>query len=393
MTILEQLAGYARERTEKAKQKRPLSTLRQQAFSMPKGSFAFENAIKKPELSFICECKKASPSRGIIVSDFPYIQIAKEYENAGADCISVLTEPGWFLGKDAYLREIAEVVSIPCLRKDFTVDEYMLYEAKVLGASAVLLICSILSERQIQEYIGICDEMGISALVEAHDEKEVTMAVRAGARLIGINNRNLKDFTVDTDNSRRFREMIPPEILFVSESGICSAEDVKRLREIGTEELKSLLDPKIKAVGVFVNEDLKRIEEICDKKVIDIVQLHGLEEEKELNYLRSRIVQPVIKAFCIKKEEDVRQAERSPADFILLDSGAGTGRTFEWEWIKHMERPYFLAGGIHIDNVEKALEQLKPYAIDVSSGIETEGRKDKRKMAAIMTAVRKERKL
>ena len=125
------------------------------------------------------------------------------------------------------------------------------------------------------------------------------------------------------------------------------------------EELKSLLDPKIKAVGVFVNEDLKRIEEICDKKVIDIVQLHGLEEEKELNYLRSRIVQPVIKAFCIKKEEDVRQAERSPADFILLDSGAGTGRTFEWEWIKHMERPYFLAGGIHIDNVEKALEQLK----------------------------------
>lgn len=159
------------------------------------------------------------------------------------------------------------------------------------------------------------------------------------------------------------------------------------------EELKSLLDPKIKAVGVFVNEDLKRIEEICDKKVIDIVQLHGLEEEKELNYLRSRIVQPVIKAFCIKKEEDVRQAERSPADFILLDSGVGTGRTFEWEWIKHMERPYFLAGGIHIDNVEKALEQLKPYAIDVSSGIETEGRKDKRKMAAIMTAVRKERKL
>ena len=252
MTILEQLAGYARERTEKAKQKRPLSTLRQQAFSMPKGSFAFENAIKKPELSFICECKKASPSRGIIVSDFPYIQIAKEYENAGADCISVLTEPGWFLGKDAYLREIAEVVYIPCLRKDFTVDEYMLYEAKVLGASAVLLICSILSERQIQEYIGICDEMGISALVEAHDEKEVTMAVRAGARLIGINNRNLKDFTVDTDNSRRFREMIPPEILFVSESGICSAEDVKRLREIGTD-------------AVLIGEALMRTENKAEK--------------------------------------------------------------------------------------------------------------------------------
>jgi len=171
-------------------------------------------------------------------------------------------------------------------------------------------------------------------------------------------------------------------------------DEVGNLDETQFARMERLLDKeKIKAVGVFVNEDLKRIEEICDKKVIDIVQLHGLEEEKELNYLRSRIVQPVIKAFCIKKEEDVRQAERSPADFILLDSGAGTGRTFEWEWIKHMERPYFLAGGIHIDNVEKALEQLKPYAIDVSSGIETEGRKDKRKMAAIMTAVRKERKL
>ena len=163
-----------------------------------------------------------------------------------------MTEPGWFLGKDAYLREIAEVVSIPCLRKDFTVDEYMLYEAKVLGASAVLLICSILSERQIQEYIGICDEMGISALVEAHDEKEVTMAVRARARLIGINNRNLKDFTVDTDNSRRFREMIPPEILFVSESGICSAEDVKRLREIGTD-------------AVLIGEALMRTENKAEK--------------------------------------------------------------------------------------------------------------------------------
>ena len=233
MTILEQLAGYARERTEKAKQKRPLSTLRQQAFSMPKGSFAFENAIKKPELSFICECKKASPSRGIIVSDFPYIQIAKEYENAGADCISVLTEPGWFLGKDAYLREIAEVVSIPCLRKDFTVDEYMLYEAKVLGASAVLLICSILSERQIQEYIGICDEMGISALVEAHDEKEVTMAVRAGARLIGINNRNLGTFFTDVENSFRLAGQLPQDAVLVSESGISDPEIVNRLRAAG----------------------------------------------------------------------------------------------------------------------------------------------------------------
>lgn len=157
------------------------------------------------------------------------------------------------------------------------------------------------------------------------------------------------------------------------------------------EKLKSILDSKIKAVGVFANEDLRRIEEICDKKVIDIVQLHGSEEEKELESLRSRIVQPIIKAFCIKKEEDIRKAERSPADYILLDSGAGTGRTFEWDWIKQMERPYFLAGGIGIDNVEKAVEQLHPYAIDVSSGIETDGQKDKRKMAALVAAARKER--
>lgn len=159
------------------------------------------------------------------------------------------------------------------------------------------------------------------------------------------------------------------------------------------EKLKSILDSKIKAVGVFANEDLRRIEEICDKKVIDIVQLHGSEEEKELESLRSRIVQPIIKAFCIKKEEDIRKAERSPADYILLDSGAGTGRTFEWDWIKQMERPYFLAGGIRIDNVEKAVERLHPYAIDVSSGIETDGKKDKRKMAALAAAIRKERQL
>jgi len=235
MTILEQLAGYARERTEKAKQKRPLSTLRQQAFSMPKGSFAFENAIKKPELSFICECKKASPSRGIIVSDFPYIQIAKEYENAGADCISVLTEPGWFLGKDAYLREIAEVVYIPCLRKDFTVDEYQIYEAKTLGAGVVLLICALLDTKTIRSYIEICDRLGLSALVEVHDENEMDSAIKAGARVIGVNNRNLKDFTVDINNSIRLRELVDPKTVFVSESGIKGGEDMKALYKNGTD--------------------------------------------------------------------------------------------------------------------------------------------------------------
>ncbi len=235
MTILDRLADYARERTAQAKNKIPLEEIRRQAFSLPKGNFAFENALKAPDISFVCECKKASPSKGLIAPDFPYLQIAKEYENAGADGISVLTEPKWFLGSDQYLAEIANAVSIPCLRKDFTVDEYMIYEAKVLGASAVLLICAILTEEQIKEYIHVCDTLGLSALVEAHDESEVQAALNAGARLIGVNNRNLKDFSVDTENSRRLRKLIPRDVLFVSESGVSSAEDVEKLREIGAD--------------------------------------------------------------------------------------------------------------------------------------------------------------
>ncbi|MGN0376732.1 MAG: indole-3-glycerol phosphate synthase TrpC [Suilimivivens sp.] len=235
MTILDQLAAYARERTRQAKKKIPLEEIKRQALSLPKSNFAFENALKKPGIAFICECKKASPSKGIIAPDFPYLQIAKNYEAAGADCISVLTEPKWFLGSDAYLKEITSSVSIPCLRKDFTVDAYMIYEAKVLGASAVLLICSILSQGQIKEYISVCDELGLSSLVEAHDEREATMALRAGARVIGVNNRNLRDFSVDTDNSRRLRELIPRDVLFVSESGVNGADDVAKLREIGAD--------------------------------------------------------------------------------------------------------------------------------------------------------------
>ena len=234
-TILDRLADHARERVEEAKRRQPLAEIRQRASDMPKGNFAFENALKKPDIAFICECKKASPSKGLIAPEFLYLSIAREYEAAGADAVSVLTEPKWFLGIDAYLKEIVETVSIPCLRKDFTVDEYMIYEAKLLGASAVLLICSILSEEQIKEYIGICDGLGLSALVEAHDGEEVETALRAGSRMIGVNNRNLKDFSVDTENSRRLRQMIPPEVLFVSESGVGSAEDVSRLRGIGAD--------------------------------------------------------------------------------------------------------------------------------------------------------------
>lgn len=235
MTILDQLADYARIRTGRAKEKLSLEAGKELALSLPKGTFAFENALKKQGISFICECKKASPSKGMIAPDFPYLEIAREYENAGADCISVLTEPKWFLGNDEYLKEIADTVSIPCLRKDFTVDEYMIYEARLLGAQAVLLICSILSEKEIREYIKICDELGMSALVEAHDESEVKVALAAGARIIGVNNRNLKDFTVDTGNSRRLRELVPPEVLFVAESGVKTAEDMRILKEIGVD--------------------------------------------------------------------------------------------------------------------------------------------------------------
>lgn len=235
MTILNQLADYARERTERAKRNIPLEVVRREAEETAGRRFAFESALRKPDLAFICECKKASPSKGLIASEFPYLQIAREYEAGGADCISVLTEPKWFLGSNAYLREIAQAVPLPCLRKDFTVDEYMIYEAKVLGASAVLLICSVLDGEQLRAYRELCDELGISALVEAHDEAEVETAIEAGARIIGVNNRNLKDFSVDAENSRRLRRMIPKEVLFVSESGVRDASDVAELREIGAD--------------------------------------------------------------------------------------------------------------------------------------------------------------
>ena len=235
MNILDQLADHARERVETARQLRPLDEVRQQALALPKGDFRFEQALNRPGLSFICECKKASPSKGLIAPEFPYLDIAKAYEAAGADAISVLTEPKWFLGSNEYLKEIASAVSTPCLRKDFTVDEYMIYEAKLFGASAVLLICAILDDAQLKEYRGICDELGLSALVEAHDDTEVDRALKAGARILGVNNRNLKDFTVDSENSRRLRIRIPQDVLFVSESGVKTAEDVAQLAAIGAD--------------------------------------------------------------------------------------------------------------------------------------------------------------
>ncbi len=230
MTILDTIAEYTKTRyADKC-----TGDIKDRALAMPKGDFAFEKALLSDDLSFICEVKKASPSKGVIAEDFPYLDIAKEYETAGASAISCLTEPKWFMGKDEYLSEIAQAVSIPVLRKDFTVCDYQIYEAKLLGASAILLICALLDTDTIREYIDICDELGISALVEAHNEDEVKSAIDAGARIIGVNNRNLKDFSVDVNNSTRYRSMIPNNIAFVSESGIKTHDDIKVLLDNGT---------------------------------------------------------------------------------------------------------------------------------------------------------------
>ena len=234
MTVLDEIAEATRERVMKRKRKKPLETLRREAEAVGNGP-SFEEALKGNGLSFICEVKKASPSKGVISPEFPYLSIAKEYEAAGAEAISVLTEPKWFLGADEYLREIIEAVSVPCLRKDFTVDPYMLFEAKALGASAVLLIVSLLSKEELEENLKIAESIGISALVEAHDAKEIETALDAGARIIGVNNRNLKDFSVDTKNSTLLRSYVPKDRLFVAESGVKGYEDVLPLKEAGVD--------------------------------------------------------------------------------------------------------------------------------------------------------------
>ncbi len=244
--ILDEIAAKTRERVAECKKKVSLEEMEQKALSLnPETGFPFEKQLQKKGVSFICEIKKASPSKGVIAEHFPYLDIAAEYEKIGADCISVLTEPDYFMGSTEYLQEIQETVNIPLLRKDFTVDEYMIYEAKVIGASAVLLICSLLDEDTLREWIALSHSLGLSALVEAHDEEEINMAVRAGARIIGVNNRNLKTFEVDINNCIRQRKHIPSDILFVAESGIKSREDIAALEQGGVD-------------GVLIGETLMR---------------------------------------------------------------------------------------------------------------------------------------
>jgi len=233
LNILDEIAGKTRLRVARAKDAVPFEQVQKAARALVENDktavFPFERAIAAPGLSFICEVKKASPSKGIIAADFPYLHIAREYEAAGAAAVSVLTEPDYFLGSDQYLREIAAELTIPTLRKDFIVDPYQIYEAKVLGAQAILLICALLDGDTLGEYIKIAAELGLSSLVEIHDEAEAEQAVRAGARIIGINNRDLKTFKVDFAVAARLRSLIPAGILVVAESGITSPEDVRAL--------------------------------------------------------------------------------------------------------------------------------------------------------------------
>lgn len=228
--ILDQIAESTRRRVEKQKLKKPLEQIKKEALLKPVSTdFLFEQMLGKEGMSFICEVKRASPSKGIIADQFPYLDIAREYQEAGASAISVLTEPEFFKGSDRYLKEIADAVSIPVLRKDFTVDEYQIYEAKLLGASAILLICSLLEDQELQLFQETAHHLGLSVLVEAHDEEEVSRALKAKARIIGVNNRDLKIFTVDIQNSVTLRKLIPENVLYVSESGITTPEDVGEL--------------------------------------------------------------------------------------------------------------------------------------------------------------------
>lgn len=235
--ILDELAAHARERVAAAKARVPLETVKAQAEAMPRGDFRFEKALAGKTTAFICEIKKASPSKGVIDPQFDYFGIAGQYEEAGADCISVLTEPKWFLGSDEIFRAVRLTVDVPLLRKDFTVDAYQLYQAKVMGADAVLLICALLDTGTLADWLAVCDRLGLSALVETHDEAEMQSAVAAGARLIGVNNRNLKDFSVDLGNAARLRAGAPAGTIFVAESGVSCPEDAAKLRQAGADAI------------------------------------------------------------------------------------------------------------------------------------------------------------
>ena len=470
--ILDTIVEATKIRVAQEKQVESPEAVKAAALALPSDTgFPFEAALRQQDFNFICEVKKASPSKGIIAEHFPYLDIAKEYEVAGAAAISVLTEPDFFKGDKKYLQEIASTVKIPVLRKDFIIDEYQIYQAKVWGASAILLICACLDVPTLTKFRELADSLGLSSLVEAHDENEVQMAIDCGARIIGVNNRNLKDFTVDVQNSVRLRNLVQDDVIFVSESGLETPEDIQVLRDnnIGValmgetfmrspnkveklaylygptyytpkvkmcgiskvETIPAIVDAKpdymglvfapskrqvtveqakilieelhkqcinhydikvVKTVGVFVNETLDNLVRIADTANLDAVQLHGDEDEAFIQSLKERTNVEVWKAVQIRSAADVEKWIDSSADMLLFDAyhkdeRGGTGEVFDWSSLDAFERPFMLAGGIDSTNVARAIRTVRPYGIDISSGIETNGVKDDEKIKAFTKIV------
>lgn len=477
--ILDRIVEATKIRVAQEKQVESPEAVKAAALALPSDTgFPFEAALRQQDFNFICEVKKASPSKGIIAEHFPYLDIAKEYEVAGAAAISVLTEPDFFKGDKKYLQEIASTVKIPVLRKDFIIDEYQIYQAKVWGASAILLICACLDVPTLTKFRELADSLGLSSLVEAHDEQEVQMAIDCGARIIGVNNRNLKDFTVDVQNSVRLRNLVQDDVIFVSESGLETPEDIQVLRDnnIGValmgetfmrspnkveklaylygptyytpkvkmcgiskvETIPAIVDAKpdymglvfapskrqvtvdqakilveelhrgyakkygsdtehdkngtIKTVGVFVNETVENLVTIANEANLDAVQLHGDEDEAFIQSLKERTNVEVWKAVQIRSAADVEKWIDSSADMLLFDAyhkdeRGGTGEVFDWSSLDAFERPFMLAGGIDSTNVARAIRTVRPYGIDISSGIETNGVKDDEKITAFTKIV------
>ena len=478
--ILDKIIEATKIRVAQEKQVESPESVKAAALALPSDTgFPFEAALRQQDFNFICEVKKASPSKGIIAEHFPYLDIAKEYEVAGAAAISVLTEPDFFKGDKKYLQEIASTVKIPVLRKDFIIDEYQIYQAKVWGASAILLICACLDVPTITKFRELADSLGLSSLVEAHDEKEVQMAIDCGARIIGVNNRNLKDFTVDVQNSVRLRNLVQDDVIFVSESGLETPEDIQVLRDnnigvalmgetfmrspnkveklaylygstyytpkvkmcgiskvetipavveakpnymglvfapskrqVTVDQAKTLVEElhkgcakkygsdtepdkndTIKTVGVFVNETVDNLVTIANEANLDAVQLHGDEDEAFIQSLKERTNVEVWKAVQIRSAADVEEWIDSSADMILFDAyhkdeRGGTGEVFDWSSLDEFERPFMLAGGIDSTNVARAIRTVRPYGIDTSSGIETNGVKDDEKITAFTKIVK-----
>lgn len=478
--ILDKIIEATKIRVAQEKQVESPETVKAAALALPSDTgFPFEAALRQQDFNFICEVKKASPSKGIIAEHFPYLDIAKEYEVAGAAAISVLTEPDFFKGDKKYLQEIASTVKIPVLRKDFIIDEYQIYQAKVWGASVILLICACLDVPTLTKFRELADSLGLSSLVEAHDENEVQMAIDCGARIIGVNNRNLKDFTVDVQNSVRLRNLVQDDVIFVSESGLETLEDIQVLRDnnigvalmgetfmrspnkveklaylygstyytpkvkmcgiskvetipavveakpdymglvfapskrqVTVDQAKTLVEelhrgyaPKygsdtehdkndtIKTVGVFVNETVDNLVTIANEANLDAVQLHGDEDETFIQSLKERTNVEVWKAIQIRTAADTEKWIDSSADMLLFDAyhkdeRGGTGEVFDWSSLDAFERPFMLAGGIDSTNVARAIRTVRPYGIDISSGIETNGMKDDKKITAFTKIVK-----